>query len=330
MTKSIDTSDYIPEDIAALGRSYLHKMQRGLVNANEMNNRTYRAWKDFLFEIALGSFEWEGLPPEIDPRFVEYVLITRGVGGFFAMKDGTAQWAFCPATPAGKLNMYYNPNRVLLQPVTGGVPWYRHAYYWLRGDVMYEPNAALCWNNLSRRPFLPTIELYARRLSALDRTVDVNIMAQKTPFIITTNEHGRSDAEQLAMQITGNTAVITMDERAVDTMQTSVLNTQAPFITDKLLSAQTQIVNTFLSMCGVDNSNTEKRERMIDAEATSNNEQIMIVRKSRQRARDMFCEQVAKLTGGQYTPVARYAVPYRMDGSIDMGMGAVGSDDDAQ
>ena len=319
MTKNIDTSQYIPEDIAALGRTYLHRMQRGMMNTAEMNNRTYQAWRDYLFELALGSFEWEGLPPEIDPRFIEYVLITRGCGGFFAMRDGTAQWAFAPATPAGKLNMYYNPNKVLLQPVTGGMPWYRHAYYWAKGDVLYEPNAALCWDRLSRRPFLPTIELFARRLSALDRTVDVNVMAQKTPFILTTNESGRQDAQNLAMQITGNAGVVTVDEHMVDNLSTSVLNLGVPYVADKLLVDQSKIINTFLSMCGVDNSNTEKRERMIDAEATSNNEQIMIVRKSRQRARDAFCQQVATLTGGQYTPVARYTVPYRVDGSIDMG-----------
>lgn len=326
MTAKIDTSELIPEDVAALGKSYIRKMQRGnrsMWSAGVMNQATYKAWRNHLFELALASFEWEGLPPEIDPRFIEYILIKRGVGGFFALKRGTDQWGFCPATPRGRLNMYMNPNEVQLTAPTGGEPWYRHAYYWVMDNVLRKPDAALCYDRKSRAPFMPVIELFARRLAAIDRTVDVNVMAQQTPYIVTTNEGGRRDAENLMMEIVGHSAVLTLDERAVDNFGVNVLNTQAPYIADKLLVDQAKILNTFMTMCGIDNTNTEKRERMIDAEATSNNESIMIVRNSRLRCREEFCMKVAELTNGVFTPTVKYAVPYMLDGSVDMGGGTV-------
>ena len=326
MTAKIDTSEYIPEELAALGKQYIRKMQRGnsaMWSAGVMNQTTYKAWRNHLFELALSSFEWEGLPPEIDPRYIEYILIKRGCGGFFALHRGTAQWGFCPATPRGKLTMYMNPNEIQLTPPTGGEPWYRHAYYFVIDNILHKPDAALCWDRKSRAPFMPVIELFARRLAAIDRTVDVNIMAQQTPYVVTTNENGRRDAENLMMSILGHSAVLSIDERAVDSFGVNVLNTNAPYVADKLLVDQSKIVNTFLTMCGIDNTNTEKRERMIDAEATSNNENIMLVRNSRLRCREDFCMRIAELTDGLYTPTVKYSVPYQLDGSVNMGGGTV-------
>lgn len=320
MTKKIDTSELIPDEDAALGRSYVRRMQAGDgLQLSLLNRQAYKTWYNFLFTLYLGRFEWEGLPAEIDPRFVEYVLTTRGLGGFFNLRDGTMQWAFCPATPVGNLTMYYNPNKIQLQPVNGGVPWYRHAYYFLRGGVMVEPNAVICYDTMTRRSIIPTIKYFARRLAHIDRTVDTNMMVQQTPFIISAPESARKDAQNLAMQLTGHSNVVFSSDRFAEQVGTQVLNLNAPYIADKLLVDQVKILNTFYSMCGIDNTNTEKRERMIDAEATSNNEQIMLVRRSALRCREEFCVKVAHLTGQEYTPTVRYAAPYRLDGTVDMG-----------
>ena len=71
MTKRIDTTDFIPEEIAALGRESVSRWQSGLAQSASMNRDAYRCWYDYLFELALASFRWEGLPEEMDPRFIE-------------------------------------------------------------------------------------------------------------------------------------------------------------------------------------------------------------------------------------------------------------------
>lgn len=319
MTKKIDTSEFMPADIRALGRSKIADIQSAKLNVS-----SYRTWFNHLFTVLLGSFEWEGLPPEIDPRFVEYVLSTGGVGGFFSLKDQTAQWAFAPAAPLGNLTMYYNPNKVVLTPVNGGLPWYRHAWYWLHGDVLYEPDCALCWDSLTRQSMLPTVRYYARRLAAIDRTIDTNMSVQQTPFILTTDQRSRGDAQRVMEMLTGHSQVLTVNQSFADAVSVDVLKTDAPYVADKLLQDQIKILNLYYSLCGVDNSNTEKRERVSDKEATSNNEQVMIVRKSRLRCRETFCQQVAHMTDGVFTPTVKYAVPYRDDGNVDMSYGGEG------
>ena len=320
MTKKIDTSELMDEEDLALGRSYIHRSQQSGQIA-QLNHDAYKTWYAYLYGLAISRFEWEGLPSEIDTRFVEYTLLHRGMGGFFAMGRGTAQWAFCPATPIGNLNLYFNPNRIQLTPPTGGLPWYRHAYYFIRDKVMYKPNAIICWNDLTRKPFIPTIRYYARRLAHVDRTVDVNMMAQQTPFIIASSEMGRRDANNLTMQVMGHAAVLSVSDRLLDSVSANVLNVNAPYVSDKLLVDAQKILNQYYSMLGIDNTNTEKRERMIDAEATSNNEQIMLIRRGALRCREEFCRGVAELTDGVFTPTVRYAAPYRLDGSVDMSGG---------
>lgn len=325
MTKAIDTSEFIPEELAALGRNAVWRYQTQGTQASAMNRDAYRMWYNYLFELALSSFTWEGLPEEIDARFIEYVLLTQGLGGFFRMKRGTAMYAFAAATPVGNLNLYYNPNKVMLQSPNGGIPWYRHAYYFIKGDVMYEPDAVVLWNSLGRRSFVPTIRYYARRLAMLDRSVDTNVLAQQTPFIITSTKDTQRDAQKVAMQLMGHSPTITITDKFGDNNAVNVLNTNAPYVADKLLADKNKILDTFLAMCGIDNSNTEKRERVSDREASSNNEQIILMRNSRLSCRREFCKCVAVFTDGDVTPTVKYAAPYREDGTVDMSAGGVRS-----
>lgn len=318
MSRKKPVTEAIPDEILALGRRAL---KRAHSSGLKFNQQAYRYWYNYLLDVAISAFEWEGLPPEIDPRFIEYTLCTGGVGGFFSLNRAAAMWAFAPAAPYGNLNMYYNPNSVCLTPPTGKTPWYRHAYYWLRGDVLYEPDAVLVWNNNVRSGMLTPVQYYARRLAHIDRTVDVNIGAQCTPVLITTDELHRKDAQAFAMELMGHDSVIVTDQHFADGTSVAAQQTLAPFVADKLQEAQIKELNMFYSICGIDNSNTEKRERVSDKEATSNNEAIMIVRKSRLLNRQRFCEGVAKLTDGQYTPVVKYAAPYREDGTVDMSYG---------
>ena len=309
---------YDEEDLQ-LGAKHLRRLASGTAQSLATNEQAYRTWYRYLFELTLAAFEWEGLPPEIDPRFMEYTLVRYGFGGFFSMREGLGFYGFAQAAPIGGYNMYYNPNKVNLIPPTGGESWIRHMYYFLRGDILYEPDAVPLWDSVSRKPLTPLLRYYARRLAHIDRTVDVNIMAQQTPYLITTTEQGRKDAEQFVAQVTGHTSNVIVNSALADSVTAGVLDLGVPYVADKLLVDQQKILNNFYTMIGVDNTNTEKRERMVSKEATSNNEQILIIRNSRLRVREDFCKKVAHFTDGRYTPTVKYCVPYRLDGTPDMG-----------
>lgn len=312
---NIDTSYLIPEEIAGMGKRYIKKWQ-----ALGDNAQAVASWEYVLQTMAMSCFKWEGLPEDIDPRFIEYVLLYGGIGGMFQMANGGL--AFAPATPVGKLTMYYNPNKIQLLPINGGTPWYRHAFFFVKnlaeGNVIVPPDAAVCFDNESRISLIPILRQYARRLANIDRKVDINVNAQATPFLIIAEEESRKDAINLYKQIGGNEPLIIANKGITGSLSASVFSTEAPYVADKLLVDQQKILNQVYTMLGVDNSNTEKRERMIDAEATSNNEQIMLMRLSRMAPRRRFADQVNELFGTDIT--VSWAVPHLTEGLAEEGV----------
>ena len=74
-----------------------------------------------------------------------------------------------------------------------------------------ENDSVIIWNNYLRTNSVTDIKLYAKRLWDLDRSVDVNAKAQKTPLLIQCNEKQRLSMKNLYMQYDGNTPVIFAD-----------------------------------------------------------------------------------------------------------------------
>ena len=139
------------------------------------------------------------------------------------------------------------------------------------------------------------------------------------------DERQRQDAINLYQQITGNEPMIIANKNRAELLQPSILNLEAPFVADKMDDELTKIWYRALTMLGVDNTNTEKRERMIDAEATANNEDIMLMRRSRLATRRRFCEQVNERFGLDIS--VKYGVPHEREGSADVDMGGYDGND---
>lgn len=324
--KTLSAVDLLPENVLMGGRSYAHKWQ-----SLGLNMRSYQYWMYRLRSVAMSAFEWTGLDElGIDSRFVEYCMLNWGMGGLFELREGTGSYAFAQATPMSRLNLYWNPNKIKLMPANGSIGWTRHAWYWAErlgkpGAIVHKPNAIVLWDNIDRTPILPMLEGFARRLENIDRKIDININAQATPYIMDVDERQRQDAINLYSQITGNEPMILANRNRSELLQPQILNLEAPFVADKMDDELTKIWYRALTMLGVDNTNTEKRERMIDAEATANNEDIMLMRRSRLATRRRFCEQVNERFGLDIS--VKYGVPHEREGSADVDMGGYDGND---
>lgn len=245
-----------------------------------LNNRTYIDYFNRLKMLAISIFEWEGLD-EIggNSRFLEMTLFEEGRAVF--VNDSELGYLTLKVAPNGKLNVYNLP--VSIEAVS--IEY--HKKYDM-SDVVY------IMNNEMQLPTSYTIDLFARRLYEIERTTEVNIKAQKTPVLIVGNEKQRLTLQNLYMQYDGNIPFIFGDSDANLDNALKAFSTSAPFIADKLTIQKHEVWNDCLTYLGINNANTDKKERLITDEVQSNNELIYFYLNCFYKTRKRACEEINK------------------------------------
>lgn len=248
----------------------------------EINNKTYIDYYNRLMELALNVFEWKNLPPTVDERFLEMSLYEHGFCVYF--NDDIIGDLALTCTIGGQLDVYR-------------IPIMRRAYaqngY---NKLLSSKDSVLIFNNYLHTPTALTIELFARRLYEIERTIDVNIKAQKTPTLILSSEQQRLTMQNLYMQYDGNEPFIYGDKN-MDIDGIKSLKTDAPFIADKLQIIKHQIWNEALTFCGIENSNGDKKERLVSDEVGGNYGNIEAQRNVMLNARRQACKKINAMFG---------------------------------
>lgn len=248
----------------------------------ELNNKTYIDYYNRLMELALNVFEWENLPPSVDERFLELTLYEKGYCLYF--NDEIIGNLALTCTIGGQLDVYR-------------IPVLRRAYAVNGYNKMCSTkDSVLIFNNYLHTPTQLTIELFARRLYEIERAIDVNVKAQKTPTLILSSEQQRLTMQNLYMQYDGNEPFIFGDKN-MDIEGIKSLKTDAPFVADKLENLKHQIWNEALTFCGIENSNQDKKERLVSDEVGSNYGNIEAQRNVMLNARKQAVKKINAMFG---------------------------------
>ena len=247
------------------------------------NDATYVQYFDRLTELAISMFEWKNLPESIDERFLELTLFNKGYAVFYKDED-MDEYVCLPAAVGGTLDIY-------------NIPTLRRAYAASGYNYQLDnKNSVLIYNNMLHKNSVLDVEMFAKRLYEIDRIIDVNISAQKTPVLISCDETQRLTLKNLYMQYDGNSPVIYGDKNMTpDALK--VLNTGAPFIADKLYMLKTQRWNEMLTYLGISNANFQKKERMLRDEVIRETGGIIASRYSRLNERKKACRQINAMFG---------------------------------
>lgn len=257
------------------------------------NNNQYGMYLERLTELAISMFEWKNLPDTCDERFLELTLFTNGYAVFFKDEDlsrtglsdsDTGSYLALPVATNGRWNVY-------------NIPTKRRAYasngY---NKNLDENNSVMIYNNLLHTNSINISMTYAKRLYNLDRIVDVNANAQKTPVLILANEQQRLTMLQVYQKWDGNEPVI-FGDRDLDMKLVQALRTDAPYIADKIQALKTELWNEVLTYLGISNISFQKKERMISDEVLRNQGGTIASRYSRLNARRKSADQINKMFG---------------------------------
>lgn len=247
-----------------------------------LNNRTYLQYYNRLLELAINMYEWKNLPETVDERFLELTLFSDGMAVFF--RDDILGDLCLQCMIGGNLDVYRIPIERTAYATNG---------YQMR---LNNTNSVIIFNNYTHTNSMLDIEMFARRLYEIDRTIDVNVKAQKTPVLIRATENQRLTLKNLYMQYDGNEPFIFGDKN-LDMDGVKALKTDAPYVADKLNILKRQIWNEALTYLGIENSNTEKKERLVSDEVTTNLGGVEAQRFCRLNARRQAAKQINKMFG---------------------------------
>lgn len=247
-----------------------------------LNNRTYIHYYNRLTELAISMFEWKNLPDSIDPRFLELVLFSDGMAVFF--KDEVLGYLALQTMIGGNLDVYR-------------IPKIRRAYATNRYNrSLDEKDSVIIFNNMLHTNCLTDVELFARRLYECDRTIDVNIKAQKTPVMIACDENQRLTMKNLYQQYDGNEPFI-FGGKDMDIKKIQAIVTGAPYVADKVMQTKFQIWNEAMTYLGISNVNMHKKERLLNDEVTRNMGSTVASRYARLEMRKQACKKINEMFG---------------------------------
>ena len=212
--------------------------------------------------LATNRFKWES--DEIQPKkqlseYIEKLLFIKGQCALFKESDG---WKVKCCVPTGGINEYGQPSSFTLTDYNGN------------GTVTVDiDDERFIWikNNNDCIPTIFWILKYCNRVAKIERTMDLNIDAQKTPYVIETSPEVHLSIQNIFKQIRAMDEVVYVDQKTGIKDNVKVLDLNAPYLVDQLYSQKVNEYNDLLNFLGL-NTVKEKRERLLYDEARISDE----------------------------------------------------------
>ena len=243
----------------------------------------YNDWLYDLKELYMSIFEWTGLTDPIDLNVVERWLLERGSLVFFI--DSLIGPLILPYTINGGLDAYGNPNGVRAYGING------YQCILNRGEYV------IIYDNRLKVPALPMLIDYAKRLANIDNTIQINVNAQKSPFVLT----AETDAQLTSLKAGYNAIqegkpVIVQVGQAL-TNGITAFKTQADPVFLQLQALKESIFNECLSKIGIPNRGRPKSAQVNNEEMLAINGQVIHERNDRFLPRSEAVEQINRMFG---------------------------------
>lgn len=246
-----------------------------------LNNLTHRIIYDKFRLIAMNAFEWCGLPEGIEERHIETPLFEKGFAAFF--RDPDMDFMCLPARHNGQLNVYHDPL---------GFIAYGNGYQ----KEFAADQCVIIENNKLRLNTHDFILFYSNKLAEIERTMDVNVKACKTPIVFACDDKDVLTVKRVFQEVDGNTPAIFAD-RNLNLDSVHVFDTKAKFMGIELRDLEHAIEGDLLTFLGQNNVSVEKKERLITDEANANNQLIQSFFDLQLEARERACEAINEKFG---------------------------------
>ena len=258
-------------------------MRKKLINSQLTNMKTYLMYREEMLTLAENVFEFKNLPEFIDVSYLNKTLLRNGSIAFF--KDEVLGLIALPYDVIGNFDIYGRPQNIMCRAANG-------TYY----KKLSQDEFVIMYDNNGRYPIFMDICQMAERIALSKRTIDVNIVQQRTPRIWKTSQDKKKTLQDMLSNIDGMEENIATYE-SIDIDDMNVVLAPAPFVADKIDAHLDKEWAEFYRLIGVANLIEQKKERMIRDEMSASQGGTIASRFSRFEPRKRAIDEINKKFG---------------------------------
>lgn len=258
-------------------------MRKKLINSQLTNMKTYLMYRQEMLTLAENVFEFKNLPEFIDVSYLNKTLLRNGSIAFFM--DEVLGLIALPYDVIGNFDIYGRPLEIMARAANG-------TYY----KKLKRDEFVIMYDNNGRYPIFMDICQMAERIALSKRTIDVNIVQQRTPRIWKTSQDKKRTLQDMLSEIDGMMENIATYE-SIDIDDMNVVLAPAPFVADKIDMHLDKEWAEFYRLIGVANLIEQKKERMIKDEMSASQGGTIASRFSRFEPRKRAIDEINKKFG---------------------------------
>ena len=258
-------------------------MRKKLINSQLTNMKTYLMYREEMLTLAENVFEFKNLPEFIDISYLNKTLLRNGSIAFFM--DEVLGLIALPYDVIGNFDIYGRPLEIMARAANG-------TYY----KKLKRDEFVIMYDNNGRYPIFLDICQMAERIALSKRTIDVNIVQQRTPRVWKTSQDKKKTLQDMLANIDGMEENIATYE-SIDIDDMNVVLAPAPFVADKIDMHLDKEWAEFYRLIGVANLIEQKKERMIKDEMSASQGGTIASRFSRFEPRKRAIDEINKKFG---------------------------------
>lgn len=227
------------------------------------NSTTYFYYMDMLFRKAMSIYEFDGIPEKWDYDYFLSVLISHG---FICVTD-TALGVIPLKCGLSGINVYNHPTTAIIaNPVLGNLE-----------RTIDDDCTLIKISHTYRSDIMPICNRYATLLAECDSSISVNLMNSKVAFIgLCSSKQVTESMKLMYDKISKGEPAVFVKGDQINGDNILYNHVKENFIAGDVQILKRKLMSEFLTEIGVNNANTDKRERLTDNEVEANDSEIQL------------------------------------------------------
>lgn len=224
-------------------------------------NTSSMYYREFLLKKILSRFEFGGFPTIWDKDYFLEVLFLEGKVCITDTRMGVLPFK----TGTTGIGVFEQPTKcIITNPVLGNF------------ERTIDVDCALIKLQYDYKGLGWMINRYSTMLAMCDSGIAVNLMNSKAAYVFKAASKAQAETiKKMYDDITqGKPAVFVGENGALNSENVYNLPVKQNFVANDIQLLKHQILNEFLTEIGINNTNTDKRERLTDDEVNANNDEV--------------------------------------------------------